>query len=97
MVEKPELKRRNVFKTHDPAKHVFHVSLGLTVSTDSKEQHREQHPFLLEAGERILGSPVVNGSLLFKAKFRLGFPCLLVIQIFWFLFWRLISIDNRVK
>ena len=47
LVEKPELKRRNIFKTHDPAKHVFHVSSGLTVSTDSKEQHREQHPFFI--------------------------------------------------
>ena len=44
-------------------------------------------------------SPVVNRSLLFKSKFCVGFPCLLVIPLFGFFFsgYSLVLIDKRVK
>ena len=40
----------------------------------------------IQAGELIPCSPVVNRSLLFKSKFCVGFPCLLVIPLFGFFF-----------
>ena len=39
----------------------------------------------IQVGELVPGSPVVNRSLLFKSKFCVGFPCLLVIPLFVFL------------
>lgn len=44
--------------------------------------------------ELMPGSPVVNSSLLFKSKFCVGFPCLLVIPLFRFFLWIFISTDR---